>query len=273
LRDHCEATVINCRGAGSAGVAHFKVSFSSYGSRVNVQGWGRHVFTLGYGNYHNYGGDPHQSYTAEFWGTSSATPFIAGSCVALQSYILGQGWTALSSTEMRDLLINTGIPQGSGGHIGPFPNLRAAIDSLNACPPPQSYCGTSPNSLGNGALLTWGGSTSLAANDAVISVESAASSVFGLFFYGAAETSTTLGDGQLCVAGGGQGLIRLNPAQQTDMIGAAQVTLDYTQPPFSSGPGQVLVGQTARWQYWYRDLAAGGAGFNLSDALRVTYCP
>jgi hypothetical protein len=260
-------------GAGSASAAHSKLSFSSYGSRVNVQGWGTGVFTLGYGSFNSYGGDPHQSYASGFGGTSSATPFIAGSSAALQSYILAQGGIALSSTEMRDLLISTGIAQGSGGHIGPFPDLRAAIDSLNTCPPPQSYCGTSPNSLGAGALLTWSGSTSLTANNAVISVESAASSVFGLFFYGAAETSSTLGDGQLCVAGGGQGLIRLNPTQQTDLIGAAQATLDFTQPPFSSGPGQVFVGQTTRWQYWYRDPAAGGAGFNLSDALRVTYCP
>jgi len=28
------------------------------------------------------------------------------------------------------LLIETGIPQGSGGHVGPFPNVAAAIDQL-----------------------------------------------------------------------------------------------------------------------------------------------
>lgn len=32
---------------------------------------------------------------------------------------------------MRSLIINTGIPQGSGGNIGPFPNMQAAMSSLD----------------------------------------------------------------------------------------------------------------------------------------------
>jgi hypothetical protein len=39
---------------------------------------------------------------------------------------------------MRELLINTGVPQGQGngsgtdiGHIGPLPDIKAAIESLN----------------------------------------------------------------------------------------------------------------------------------------------
>jgi hypothetical protein len=33
---------------------------------------------------------------------------------------------------MRDLLISTGIPQGAGGHIGPFVSMPAAVDALTA---------------------------------------------------------------------------------------------------------------------------------------------
>lgn len=32
-------------------------------------------------------------------------------------------------------------------------------------------------------------------------------------------------------------------------------------------------GETWNFQLWYRDTAAGGAGFNLSDGLRVTFLP
>ena len=35
---------------------------------------------------------------------------------------------------------------------------------------------------------------------------------------------------------------------------------------------QILGGSTHYFQAWYRDLAAGGMGFNLSDAIRVTFC-
>ncbi len=260
-------------GAGTSSTSHAKLSFSTYGSRVNVQGWGQSVFSLGYGSFNNYGGDPHQSYTSSFSGTSSATPFVAGACAALQSYIKGQGGAPMNSLQMRDLLTSTGIAQGSGGHIGPFPDLRAAIDSLSTCPPPVSYCGTTVNSAGAGALISWAGSSSISAGDGRISVDGAPAGIFGLFFYGSGETATPLGNGQLCVDGGGQGLFRLNPAIPTDILGSAQLVLNYNQFPLNSGAGQAVPGQTSRWQFWYRDPAAGGAGFNLSDGLRVTYCP
>jgi hypothetical protein len=259
-------------GAGSPNT-HNKLSFSTYGSRVNLQGWGTSVFTLGYGSYATYGGDSHQEYASGFNGTSSATPFVAGSCAAIQSYSLANGLPLLTSLELRSLLVSTGVSQGSGGHIGPLPNLHAAINGIDPCPIPQSYCGTTPNSVGPGVVLAWLGSTSLNANDASITAEVGPPGVFGLFFYGSAETSTPLGNGQLCVSGGGSGLIRLNPAQQTDVVGSVQTALDFTQAPFNSGPGQVGAGQSVRWQYWYRDPSGGGAGFNLSDALRVIYCP
>jgi len=43
--------------------------------------------------------------------------------------------------EMRDHLIATGIPQGTGGHIGPFPNLRDAINEIPGYnEPPVAVC-------------------------------------------------------------------------------------------------------------------------------------
>jgi hypothetical protein len=120
-------------GAGSSTVNHTKLSFSTYGSRVNVQGWGQNVFTLGYGDYAQYGGDIHQGYTATFDGTSSATPFVASACVELQSLALAVRDVPLTPLQLRQLLIDTGWPQGGvGGHIGPFPNLTAAFNAYYA---------------------------------------------------------------------------------------------------------------------------------------------
>ena len=49
--------------------------------------------------------------------------------------------------------------------------------------------------------------------------------------------------------------------------------LDLSLPPHSAGLGAAIVGQSQGFQFWYRDPAFGGAGFNLSDGLRVTWCP
>lgn len=125
-------------GAGSASVQHSKLSFSTYGARVNVQGWGESVFTAGYGNYAQLGGDTRQRYIATFNGTSSASPFIAASCAALQSYAVANIGRRLTPQEIRAILVATGRPQqGAGGAIGPFPNLPVAADAVLELGPPS----------------------------------------------------------------------------------------------------------------------------------------
>jgi hypothetical protein len=36
--------------------------------------------------------------------------------------------------------------------------------------------------------------------------------------------------------------------------------------------GQITAGSTWNFQFWFRDPVAGGASFNLSDGLEVTFC-
>ena len=130
-------------GAGSSTVAHVKSSFSNYGSRVDVQGWGENVFTSGFtGSYITVGGDLNQAYT-NFAGTSSATPMVAGCVIVLQSYYHNLTGSFLSPLEMRNLLINTGIPQGNPatGHIGPLPNMQAALNAIDAMLSVQNFEG------------------------------------------------------------------------------------------------------------------------------------
>jgi hypothetical protein len=117
-------------GAGSSDAAHDKLYFSTYGSRINLQAWGENVFTLGYGGYAIHGGDYNQSYTASFSGTSSATPLVASCCVALQGLAEHYLGHRLDPGELRALLIDTGVPQGAGGHIGPLPDMAVATDAL-----------------------------------------------------------------------------------------------------------------------------------------------
>jgi hypothetical protein len=96
-------------------------------------------------------------------------------------------------------------------------------------------------------------------------------SEMGLFFYGLAAQDKPFGNGRLCVDAGG-GLYRL-PVAPIGPQGAARMRLDFDDPPANGGPGQITMGSTWYFQFWYRDAAGGGAGFNLSDGLKVTFCP
>ncbi len=129
-------------GGGTADVNHDKHRWSNFGSRVDLQGWysgrildhlpGFAAFTLGYGDFAQHGGDINQSYTDDF--PFPAVPFIAGCAVALQSLADEHLGRRLTPLEVRDILVSTGIPQGSGGHIGPFPDMAAAAAQITGPP-------------------------------------------------------------------------------------------------------------------------------------------
>lgn len=103
--------------------------FSNYGSRVDLHGWGANVTTTGVGDLQ--GGLPTQEYTANFNGTSSAASIVTGAGVILNSVERATHGTPLDPFALRDLMVATGTPQGSGGQVGPRPDIRAAIDFLN----------------------------------------------------------------------------------------------------------------------------------------------
>lgn len=106
-----------------------KAGFSNYGSRLDAHGWGFNVTSTGYGDLQS--GAATQEYTASFSGTSSATPIVTGSGMILASIHESAYGTHIDPLDLRAALTATGTPQGSGGQIGPRPNLRAAISYLN----------------------------------------------------------------------------------------------------------------------------------------------
>ncbi|MBN1127904.1 MAG: S8 family serine peptidase [Chitinispirillaceae bacterium] len=124
-------------GAGSANTSHNRLSFSTYGARVNMHGWGERVFTLGYGNAWSGSTDWRQSYSASFSGTSSSGPIVTSAVALLQSYAKEKKGRLLTCPQIRTILMQTGTPQGTGttGHIGPLPNLRAAIRMVDSLYP------------------------------------------------------------------------------------------------------------------------------------------
>jgi subtilisin family serine protease len=107
-----------------------RLDFSNYGQRVDVQGWGRKVATLDYGDLQECSGvDRH--YTGEFSGTSSASPIVAGAAILVESYARAHH-RVLSPGDVRTLLHDTGTPQVGGARepIGPRPDLARALQAL-----------------------------------------------------------------------------------------------------------------------------------------------
>lgn len=138
---------------------------------------------------------------------------------------------------------------------------------------PFNYCQTSANSAGPGAVMGFGGNTSLAANNFVLDTTGAIPNGFGLFYYGPQQIQAPFGNGFRCVGASGGGTHRLFPPQQADGGGSVSRPLDFTVPPAASGSGAILAGSTWNFQYWFRDGAGGGAQFNLSDGLSASFVP
>ena len=101
-------------GAGTADTNHSKLSYSTYGSRVDLQAWGENVRSIGkLGiSFLLIGNDFNQSYVT-FSGTSSATPIVASCAAVLQSYYFTLTNTYLTSQQLRDIMKETGIEQGN----------------------------------------------------------------------------------------------------------------------------------------------------------------
>jgi hypothetical protein len=128
-------------GAGMAGT-RIPWCWSNCGSRVDLQGWGNSVGTLGWGlapddsvdpSLRANGADPLQWYTRSFSGTSSASPIVAGAVCAIQGVRRAQGFPVLGPSAVRALLQNTGTPQPistQARQIGPQPDLRNALNTF-----------------------------------------------------------------------------------------------------------------------------------------------
>lgn len=120
------ALIVGAGAAPQAATPRSRLSFSSYGSTFDLQGFGESVVTTGYGNLYNSEGSNHWL-IATFDGTSSASPIVAGAAAVLQQ--AWRAWHGESATpaQIRAVLRATGTAQQGAAIIGPLPDLRAAL--------------------------------------------------------------------------------------------------------------------------------------------------
>jgi hypothetical protein len=129
-------------------------------------------------------------------------------------------------------------------------------------------CDALPNSTGATGRLHYRCSISLERNDLRLRAVDLPPGELAVFFYGALPRHVPFADGFLCI---GSPQFRLPPAQ-VSASGVAQSVVDVLAPPMNAGPGKITAGSTWHFQCWYRD-PGGASGTNLTDALRITFCP
>ncbi len=143
--------------------------------------------------------------------------------------------------------------------------ITLVYDTPPSCPAVFNYCVGAPNSAGPGSTMSAIGTSSYGRNDLWLYAYGNPPNKTGIFLYSKSAAQVPLGDGWRCV---GAPIYRLGVVT-TDSFGDAVRQIDWSQPPFESGPGWIHVGETARFQLWYRDPGFGPAGTNLTDGLGV----
>lgn len=120
-----------------------------------------------------------------------------------------------------------------------------------------------------GAELRSTGTASIAADDITLTVSGVAPGQFGLVAVGTQATSSTVGDGQLCLGGT---LVRY-PVFLSDSAGNA--TVGSVIAGLAGTPiGAPMAGDTWYLQSFYRDPGGPcGANFNFTNALSITWIP
>jgi hypothetical protein len=198
-------------------------------------------------------------------GCADFTSSMDFACVAGTSYLIQIGhFPGTAGTTG-----NVTITQTPGS---PEPGMAYCFGdgSGTACP-----CGNEggagegcANDTGNGAVLSASGTASVAADDLVLSATNLTSGP-GLFFQGNNAVNSgngnSFGDGLRCA---GFNVVRL----EVQFSNAANgFTADSTIS--ISTRGGVSVGQTKRYQFWYRD--SGGSPchsqFNLTNGYEITW--
>jgi hypothetical protein len=168
-----------------------------------------------------------------------------------------------SSVQVEYRLLSDGGLEFGGWNLDDF---SLVSEEGVSCGAESTFCVVSPNSVGAGAQISSNGELGVAANLFQLHVVGVPPNKPGLFFYGAAQTSTPFGEGVRCVDGA---LFRLD-VLVTDVLGIAVDSVDFGGLPPG---GDILPGSNWNFQFWFRDPPGGPAGFNVSNALAATFCP
>jgi len=233
----------------------------------------------------------HRFFSSSFWSQAGGDYGLA---ISASTSVAGNGSYTWSSpalvSDAQDMLDH---PAGNHGWLlkQPIENQSATAKRFNSrenpsassrptlivqfTPPPAcspvSFCSSTPDSSGGAAQMSILGSCSVAANNFTLAASTVPNTI-GIFFYSAGQTNggagIPFGNGLRCIGSAGNPIFRLPP--QATSVHLLTHTLDFNSLTPS---GQILPGSIWNFQAWFRDPQAGGAPFDLSDGVQVTFQP
>lgn len=230
---------------------------------------------------------PRRIFPSQVWttpgGTFVPTPSATTTVDQVADYFFGptnemrldvQGWLDTPATNFGWVIVAqdevsspTAKRFDTRNNFSPLVRPKLTITyTLPGCGSASSYCTAAPNSTGFGALIGQTGSLSVAANTFTLTCVQLPPNSSHLFYFGPNQISTPFGNGFRCVGGS---VTRLNPPVVASSAGTTSRFVDFTT---GAAAGVITAGSTWNFQCWYRNPLAGGAGFNLSDGLSVTFC-
>ena len=136
------------------------------------------------------------------------------------------------------------------------PAIDIGVDEYDHTP--ETYCLSTPNSTGVAATIGADGVPSITQNSFTLRASVVPDEV-GVFVFGTSPTQIPFGNGLLCVGGN----LRRSPT----LVG---VHGKLTWSP-DLGAGVVTPGMRGFFQAIFRDALGGGAEFDSSDGLAVTF--
>lgn len=132
------------------------------------------------------------------------------------------------------------------------------------------------HSGGQGALLSGSGSTSVGADDLVLTTSQLPANTFSMTFMGLQGGNAPFGNGRLCVSSPGSKLFRYKPAQNSTLAGSIQLGpgIVALSQDFQQWGGNITPGSTWYFQTYFRDIDPNcSSNFNLSNAVRIDFLP
>ena len=157
---------------------------------------------------------------------------------------------------------------------------ETTISSFCLCPAALAPCGNADpaagcaNSTGQGGLLTAAGSTSVGADDLVLTATQLPLFQPGILIMGPASVAPIpFGDGLRCVGGP---IYRFAPPQGSGAGGTMSWGTGLVAYTIANNPpaGWIVAGSTWHFQTWYRDPAGPcGTSTNLTSAIQALFVP
>ena len=207
-----------------------------------------------------------------FLGVQAGSTFTTDAATTKASDLLG-GTVYGFFSPGTDMLPTVGSLSGTTGFVPPLPEVSytrwfnqtgeqstVGLDFVLEGAIGTSYCSSTSNSSGQAATLQLIGSPSAADDSLTLEASGLPTGTPGLFFFGPNQTQVPFGNGLRCVGGSIQ---RIQPPGFAPASGVVRRSVS------PAGLG-LSAGTTVNFQYWFRDPAAGGAGFDLSDGVSLT---